>query len=318
MKQNRLSKHELGEFASAATNDKTKKRRLRVQRMVDVPLSEVSGICLRRGRNHEMSLIAVGDRVAKLAWISLPHSDSGALDWHTVDIAKLPGSELPKKDPQIEAICADGIGRVLLLQESPPRVELIDVKASRVVASIELVVEGHGQLARSWSHPKGSRGEGMVLLRNGHLLVAKEKQPSALIEFGSKGSRPQGLSRGGALGDGDRWPLAKGGYQFVALAAWFPDKALAKACNDFSDLEVGPDGRLYVLSDQSATIARLDNLPPSGGIVELTDVWRLDDLKGKPEGLAFTAEGRAIVALDKRKPRRNLVLLEPAIAKKKS
>jgi hypothetical protein len=35
---------------------------------------------------------------------------------------------------------------------------------------------------------------------------------------------------------------------------------------------------------------------------------------GKPEGLAFTSEGRAIVGLDTRKPRQNLALLEPAIA----
>ena len=42
--------------------------------------------------------------------------------------------------------------------------------------------------------------------------------------------------------------------------------------------------------------------------------WRLGDLDGKPEGLAFTAQGRAVVALDTRKPRRNLLLLEPAVA----
>ena len=40
----------------------------------------------------------------------------------------------------------------------------------------------------------------------------------------------------------------------------------------------------------------------------------LDDLDGKPEGLAFTAQGHAVVGLDTRKPRRNLVLLEPPVA----
>jgi hypothetical protein len=33
-----------------------------------------------------------------------------------------------------------------------------------------------------------------------------------------------------------------------------------------------------------------------------------------PEGLAFTAQGPPIVGLDARKPRRNLVLLEPEVA----
>ena len=119
---------------------KSNNNRLQVCRMIDVPLHEVSGICLRRGRNGRMSLIAVGDRMAKIAWFSLPRSDEGRIDWRTSDIAKLSGSMLPQHDPQIEAVCADGLGRVLLLQETPPRVELIDPKALKVVASVDLAV----------------------------------------------------------------------------------------------------------------------------------------------------------------------------------
>ena len=139
---------------------KLNKNQLRVRRVVDVPLREVSGICLRRGRNGQMFLIAVGDRVAKTAWFSQPRSDEGRLDWHTSNIAKLSGSMLPTRDSQIEAVCADGLGRVLLLQETPPRVELIDPKALKVVASIDLAVEGRSDIAQAWSDPKGSRGEG--------------------------------------------------------------------------------------------------------------------------------------------------------------
>ena len=105
-------------------NGKLNQSRLRVRRVVHVPLREVSGICLRRSRNGRMSLIAVGDRVAQIAWFSLSRGDGGRIDWHTSSIAQLSGSELPKHDPQIEAVCADGAGRVLLLQETPPRVEL--------------------------------------------------------------------------------------------------------------------------------------------------------------------------------------------------
>jgi len=68
---------------------KSNNNRLQVCRMIDVPLHEVSGICLRRGRNGPMSLIAVGDRVAKIAWFSLPRRDEGRIDWRTSDIAKL-------------------------------------------------------------------------------------------------------------------------------------------------------------------------------------------------------------------------------------
>jgi len=47
---------------------------------------------------------------------------------------------LPKHDSQIEAVCADGLGRVLLLQETPPRVELIDPEALKVITSIDRTV----------------------------------------------------------------------------------------------------------------------------------------------------------------------------------
>ena len=292
---------------------KSKKNLLRVRRVVDVLLREVSGICLRRSRNRRKFQIAVGDRAGKIAWFCPPRSDAGRINWHTSNIAKLSGSMLPKRDSQIEAVCADGVGRVLLLQETPPRV-LIDPKALKVVASIDLAVEGRSEIAQARSDPKGSRGEGAVLLPGGHLLVAKEKKPAAFIEFGPPHSRSRGLLRGGALAEGERWPIKKGHHRFVALAIWLPDKTLAKTCADFSDLEIGPDGYLYLLSDKSSTIARLDDLAAGGATAALLDAWRLGDLDGKPEGLAFTARGRAIVGLDMRKPRRNLVLLDPAVA----
>ena len=140
-------------------NGKSNNNRLRVRRVVDAPLHEVSGICLRRGRNGRMSLIAVGDRMSKIAWFSLPGSDDGRIDWHTSDIAKLSGSMLPQDDPQIEAVCADGLGRVLLLQETLPRVELIDPKALKVVGSVDLAVEGRSEIARAWSDPDGKPAE---------------------------------------------------------------------------------------------------------------------------------------------------------------
>ena len=46
------------------------------------------------------------------------------------------------------------------------------------------------------------------------------------------------------------------------------------------------------------------------GTAALLDAWRLSDLNGKPENLAFAPQGRAIRRLDTRKPRRNL-RLEP-------
>jgi hypothetical protein len=291
-----------------------KPRHLRVRRVIDVPLREVSGICLRRGAGGDLSLVAIGDRVAVAAWFVQPGDDLAALDWQTAGIARIEGTRLPEDDPDIEAVCADGAGRILLLQETPPRAELIDPGARRVLAWFELDVPGDDRLARAWADPGGSRGEGVVFLPDGHLLVAKEKEPQALIEFGPSGAQPLGLARGGALRPGALWEIEPGDHRYVPLAVWWPDQALADACADFSDLEVGPDGQLYVLSDRSDSIARMSDLAPTGGVVSAPASWKLGDVGGKPEGLAFTPNGRALVALDTRKARHNLLLLEPPIA----
>jgi hypothetical protein len=287
---------------------------LRVHRVEDVPLREVSGICLRRGAGGELSLVALGDRAATAAWFVQPPDDMAPLDWQSVDLTGIEGTKLPTDDPQIEAVCADGAGRVLLLQEWPPRTELIDPATRRVEASIALEVPGTDALARSWADPDSSHGEGAVFLPDGHLLIAKEKDPPRLIEFGPPGDAANGFSRGGALQAGVPWSIEAGGHRYVSLAVWAPDKALLKACADFSDLEIGPDGHLYLLSDKSGSIARLSDLPASGGTVTATATWRIGDQDGKPEGLAFTPNGRAIVGLDTRKARHNLVLFEPPIA----
>ena len=58
----------------------------------------------------------------------------------------------------------------------------------------------------------------------------------------------------------------KGRHRFVALAIWLPDKTLAKTCADFSDLEIGPDGCLYLLSDKSSTMGARRGLVVGGRI----------------------------------------------------
>ena len=147
---------------------------LHEEHVFDVPLREVSGICLRRG--PQSSCVVDQPSVtaaAKIACLALPPEDFQSPPWQEIDVAGFAGSQLPQEDPQIEAICADGAGGVLLLQESPPRVELLDLETSKTIACMELVVEGNNDLAKSWSHPEGSRGEGVALLPGGHLLVAK-------------------------------------------------------------------------------------------------------------------------------------------------
>jgi hypothetical protein len=286
---------------------------LTIHRTEHVPIVEVSGVCLRRGPDGRMSLIAIGDREAVAAWVILPDEDDEPWAWSQMDVARLQGSLMPAGDPQLEAVCADGQGRVLLLQEAPPRAELIDPAAERVVATFDLRVPHGHPLAEAWHDPDASRGEGAVLLADGHLLIAKEKDPPALIEFGPENARPTGFTPGSALPGGAAWPVEPGHHEYVALDSWMPRGELLEACADFSDLEVGPDRRLYLLSDKSASIARLPVLEPGTGTTTAERTWSLGKVDGKPEGLTFTRHGRAIVALDTRRAKSNLVVFDPPV-----
>ena len=287
---------------------------LTVLRTEDVPLEEVSGLCLGRASGGEMTLVAFGDRTSMAAWVALPDDDRGDYRWKTTDLADVEGSQIPRDDPQVEAVCADGAGRILFLQESPPRVELLDWRGRRVVTRIRLDIPADHPLHDSWVDSKGSRGEGAAFMVNGHLLIAKEKDPSAFIEFGPAGDQPSGFGSEAALAEGARWPTDEGDHVFVPLAVWLPSVKMQASCEDFSDLEVGPDRRLYLLSDKSQSIARVGDLVPGDAVARAPEVWRLPALDGKPEGLALTGNGRAIVALDTRRAKKNLVLLDPPIA----
>ena len=90
------------------------------------------------------------------------------------------------------------------------------------------------------------------------MLIAKEKDPAAFIEFGRAGGRRLRLRLGdSALAGGA--PLARSTGCSCVCASCGLDAVkgeLLEACEDFSDLEVGPDRRLYLLSDKSQSIAR--------------------------------------------------------------
>jgi len=75
---------------------------------------------------------------------------------------------------------------------------------------------------------------------------------------------------------------------------------------------VGPDGRLYVLSDKGSAIARLpDLLDPQGGTIEPDVVWRIAGGPDKAEALVILTDGTPLIGLDTKAPRRNLLRLAP-------
>lgn len=283
---------------------------LAVERTGDVPLREVSGLCLARLAG-EYRVMAIGDSTTRLAHAVV----SAEPDWSMFELDELL-HDLDADDPQLEGITADGSGCVLLLQEGPARAIAIDTEHDRRVSIIHLAVPQDTELGQSWRDDASSRGEAIVLMRDGHLLVAKEKRPPSLIEFGPAGDPVLGLDPSALLpSDGSFRPPDGDEVTYVALAVWPLGDEAAASLADVSDAAVGPDGRLYLLSDQSASVARVA-LPDDsiGDQVVLDQVWVIEGEPDKAEGLAILPDGRAVVALDTKRPEDNLLLLGSVLA----
>ena len=285
-----------------------------------IPLAEVSGLTLGRNRDAHVTVAAIGDRAATIAWATVGEGIDD-LEWQTLGLSEAQGTRIPRDDPQLEAIAVDGALGILLVQESPCRAEYIDARQRRVLAHITLDIPddvGSEALRRSWNDPDGSHAEGVILLKDGHLLIIKEKDPVALLEFAPAGDVAHGFGDGTWLDAGQPWWQGVGSasaqeVRLVLVAAWAPSAAMVAACPDLSDAAVGPAGNLILLSDKGRSIAVVPAGSPSpdafAGTFEATAVWRLLGIEDKPEGIVVLPNLDVLVACDRRKPKKNLFVI---------
>jgi hypothetical protein len=275
-----------------------------------IPLREVSGLALGRW-DRGTFVVAVGDHGPDVAFAPL-RSESDALtalaDWHALDLSSLDSPEGSPRVDQAEAIALDAHDLAVVLTEDPPLLLAVDMAQRRVTRTYRLDGGPIADLAGPWAADASSRGEGLLLLQGGHVLVVKEKHPAGLVEFGPPGDEPAGVDARTLLPSGGAWSAPEVD-RLVALAWWPGDDVLA----DYSDAEIGPDGHLYLLSDKSAAIGRVD-LPLAvgpGARTRIAGTWGLPGRVRKAEGLTFLPDGRCVVASDRHGLGRNLAVLPP-------
>ena len=242
-------------------------------------MPEVSGLAVGGGR-----LYAVSDAYDGLAWARLG-ADGRPGPWTMVagrDIEGWPG------DGQYEAVSVLQDGTVLVMSEAADALTLAAPDPWRVLRTAGLTLPKGHPLRKAWKKESNSRGEGMLGLAPGRLLVAKEKRPAALVEFLLDDAS-------GDLVAGRHWPG--------------PDMG------DVSDLDRAPDGSLALLSDEDCCLVLapwvVDGSGGGGG--DATGYGQRYDLPSevtKAEGLAWLSPSVLAVASDEKRGRDNLVLLE--------
>jgi hypothetical protein len=286
-----------------------KSHTLSVDMVHDIPLREVSGLGQRRMPDGLHEILAVGDQQFDIVVV---HSD-GDGGWHfeTVSLASALQGANADKSSEWEAADGDATGRVFMLQESPSHVYIADRALEQIDHVIELKLEPSERRELNWDADSNARAEGLVLLNNGHVLIAKEKEPPLILEFGKRQDRAEGMQPDLLLDSLGEYPLPKERTTaFDLLTTWHLDEE--SEITDISDMAPGPDERLYLLSDESRCIARVQTRVSRGEtMLSVVDMWKLPDELQQPEGLVLMEGMVPLVAIDRDEQEENLFVMEP-------
>ncbi|HEY5881908.1 MAG TPA: hypothetical protein VIU11_23575 [Nakamurella sp.] len=266
-----------------------------------LPLGEASALCVRRSSDGDPEILCVDDAKFRVARVAIAGDDLAPRAQADKVKKAFADRRLPTKKSNFEGIASDASRRIYLVQENDQRVTVLAPDLATVDRVIDLHVDPRDvDLAPQWLGEKNSnsRGEGLLLLRHGHLLVAKQKGDPWLIEFGPAGHEPIGVRPGKTTvpPDGSFDP-PQTDARYEVLAKWLVTDPRITSLND---LALSESGHLCVTSSASGCLARLpDDLVP-GQPAGPFDVWELPGTvtRGKAEGLVRWPGHGWLVAVD--------------------
>lgn len=216
---------------------------------------------------------------------------------------------------QWEAMAVDGSGKSFLLQEYSRAILVMDGALHSVehVLNFDFSTSKYMPKSRSKRYRKleeNLSAEGFLLMKQGHILIAKEKSPSIIAEFGPIGSTPLGVGKHSLLGADEVFDLSRvtDRRSLVLLAEW--QIADYGKC-DISDLAKDVDGAVYVLSENCGTVQKFDQFKPEQTAVVANQKWRLPKSIKNPEGLFVDLQKRFWIASDIKDKGDNLFVVTP-------
>lgn len=303
-----------GNLAAAGSQNVSKnlQKSLTITERYTIPIAELSGLTMAinsaKKTQGEISLYAVGDASYEVAHIRIDTSPSDAgvkPVIHLYDLQGIISSQRANDASQWEAVATDGNGTACMLNETSSELSCFDPSFQNIRGNFTLDVSSISNLDLTWEERPNSRGEGMILMKKGHVLILKEKKPSMLIEFGPDGDLPMGYDTTTFLNVGDTFtglnvdksklsgrlnqPIPSP-TRLVALKIWQFSKPLSKLAKDASEITVGPDKRVYLLSQESSILCRLEKtLKPNEDKVTIDHdaCWKLPAEIDKAEGIVI-------------------------------
>ncbi|MBI2602999.1 MAG: hypothetical protein HYW48_08080 [Deltaproteobacteria bacterium] len=284
---------------------------LQIDQTFYLPLREISGLDARPLKNDTFELLAVGDRYAQVLFTHfnltsrlvensevIDYTDS-IVDYFAICHSdRIPDCHKLKKSmtSQWEAIKSDASGRIYLLHEQFASIVVIRRDSTEVEGVINLE---HFELTRNRRDLKeNALGEGMVLLKNGHIMVAKEREKAAMIEFGPADDPAEGYQISSLIRSKDTFPLNTSHTSYVPLHYWkLP--ADFRPC-DLSEVSADSEGNLYILSQKCRMIAQIGELSLDQNKMTFVNTWGLPKNISGAEAFVVLPGHRFLVAQDRK------------------
>jgi hypothetical protein len=290
--------------AVASAEDDLTEAKLGVASQAALPVAEVSGLG-RRTVGGNASYLAVPDAEPTLVTFDVDaRGKPSKVAKH--DLSSLFGGGAS----QWEAVAGDSSGSVFILTEASDTISVLAPDLKRIVHTIQLSIPKGHALSKDWKSDANSHGEGMVLLANGHVLVVKEKNPVALIEFAVDGEVAQGYDASLALADRAFKRPSGASSTMSPVHHWLLKSSQLSAIADVSEVAVDADGRLLLLSDQGRSLVRVERgLRADEDKMDIKSIYRLPAAVDKPEGLVM-AGGVPLVGIDQQDVGDSLFTLE--------
>ena len=221
-----------------------------------------------------------------------------------------------KAASQWEALQTDASGTLFVLQEFSSSIFILSPDMLVMQGAIHLDLQSVPNSDRKNADRPGrwasladsSAGEGFVLLRGGKILLAKEKLPSVIIEFGSEQIHFDAklLHKDVEfLGDDEVFEQPSESSLFKALNRW---TVRGREQCDISELATYSD-RLYALSQSCGEIWKLSSLVSGERTVAVDQIWRLPHRVKGAEGLVVLQANQFVVGRDRKGDGNNLYIL---------
>ena len=147
------------------------------------------------------------------------------------------------------------------------------------------------------------------------MLIAKQKEPVYLIEFGPAGDDASGIGPDTLLprGAGFERPTGEAG-KLAPLASWPLAGNASEILPTANDIAFGEDQRVYLISAEEHTIARLEKRLEPGERARADGQWRIEgDIPGgkdaRPEGLTLVGGSCPAIGIDSKVAGDNVLLL---------